>query len=667
MDKTDHRDLFFPEDGDIDLMEEEIASQTIDLRSLSLRDVSEPEPAEARNYDKTPLGKLLNSLPTPAMLLDRSGTILFANVACSRVSPARETLKGESFSCLFSRPGRAEKARTLFDRVLSERQPQMGHTHLGLDMNKVFGRIHFRSVRAWNERLILFVIEDLTAQKKQILLAQKNNELARLARNELELRVQERTAELVDANKRLRQEIDLRKRIEIQLRGSEHKYRAIFETAPVAIIEEDLSGAMADLQALAAGGVRDFRSYIRNHPELVLKAACTSRILDVNQATLKLYGASGKDDLIGTLDQTIVPDSLDILKEKILAMAEGNTLLETETVGTNLRGEQINLLVRAALPAETSSTKGAITTKLDITALKRAQEALARAEREWARTFDAVPDLIAIIDRDQHIIRVNKAMADRLGVSPEELVHQHCYETCHLERHGPGNCPHVQMMIDGHEHNAEIVSAKLGGTFMVSTTPLLDEDGNLMGSVHVARDITDRKRLEEKLKVLATRDSLTGLLNRGYFTEMLKSFFENAKRYSVPLSLCICDLDNFKQINDVYGHQAGDKVLSVFGEVLRHELRGGDVAARYGGDEFVMIFPHTNPSEAGECLGRILAHLDRMVFRNGADSYKVYCTAGVAEFRAQMTRGEELILEADKALYKGKALGGNRVVFSEPT
>jgi diguanylate cyclase (GGDEF)-like protein/PAS domain S-box-containing protein len=598
----------------------------------------------------------------PAMLLERTGTILFANEACSKISANRERLRGQPFSDLFSRSSRTEKALALFNKVLSERQSQVGHTHLGLDAYKIFGRIHFRSVRAWNERLILFVIEDLTAEKKQILLAQKHHEMATEARDKLELRVQERTAELTDANKKLRREIAHRKRTEIQLRASENKYRAIFETAPVAIIEEDLSRVKTDLQALRSEGVSDLKEYVQNHPELVLEAARTSRIVDVNDATLKLYGTSEKSDLIGTLDRMIVPDSLDILKKKILAIAEGNTSLETETVGRNLRGEQIHLLLRASLPHEISRTRRAIVTKLDITELKRAQEALSISKREWERTFDAVPDLITIMDREQRVIRVNKAMADRIGMSPGDLAGRLCYEIFHANGRAPVNCPHAQLMTDGGEHLAEIVEEKLGGTFMVSVTPLLDDHGDLVGSVHVARDITKAKRLEEELKLLATRDSLTGLLNRRYFMESFSSFFENSKRYSVPLSLCLCDLDNFKRVNDAYGHQAGDKVLAGFGEVLRNELRGGDIAGRYGGDEFIMLFPHTNSAEAAECLERIRSHLENIVFQMGTESYSVSCTAGVAEFHPRMGHPEELVSAADEALYQGKAKGRNCVV-----
>lgn len=665
MEKKESLDFVFTEDNDLDFEEDYVSSQTIDLGGLASKEVTESGSFDVRAYHETALGQLLNSLPMPALLLDRSGITLFANEASERIRPLNGVLKGEPFSDLFARPGRAAKALDLFHKVLVERHPQVGHTHIGAGERKIFGRIHLRSVRAWNERLILVVIEDLTAEKKQIILTKKHHELARQARDELEQRVRDRTAELLDTNRKLRREIAHRKRIEIQLRESENKYRTIFETAPVAIIEEDLSRLRADIQDLKTNGVKDFRRYINDHPEFVVNAAATTRILDMNEATLKLYGASDAADLVGPLDRIMVPDSLEILKEKIVALAEGTSPLETEAVDKTLQGDQINLLVRAALPTDVSHAKRSIIIKMDITELKQAQEGLARAKREWERTFDAVPDLVAIMDREQRIVRVNKAMASRLGAPARDLIGRRCFETFHASKHAPLLCPHKGLMADGREHLAEIVDDLLGGTFMVSVTPLLDDSGHVAGCVHVARDITERKRLEEELKLLATRDSLTGLLSRGHFMELLGLFFQNAKRYSFPLSLCLCDLDNFKEVNDMYGHQAGDRALEVFGEVLRHELRGSDLAGRYGGDEFVMIFPHTSASEACESLERIRAHVERIVLKSGTQSYSLTCTAGIAEFRPDMNTVEELVHNADKALYQGKSLGRNRVVLFE--
>jgi len=127
------------------------------------------------------------------------------------------------------------------------------------------------------------------------------------------------------------------------------------------------------------------------------------------------------------------------------------------------------------------------------------ERALTRAREEWEKTFNGVPDLIAIIGTDHRILRVNKAMADSIGVTPEQAAGLRCYEVVHASATIPGNCPHELLLKDGREHTAEIHEDRLGGDFLVTVSPLRDDDGKLIGSIHVARDITDRKQAEVEL------------------------------------------------------------------------------------------------------------------------------------------------------------------------
>jgi PAS domain S-box-containing protein len=130
----------------------------------------------------------------------------------------------------------------------------------------------------------------------------------------------------------------------------------------------------------------------------------------------------------------------------------------------------------------------------------KAEEAILRAKEEWERTFDAVPDLIAILDDQHRVLRANRAMAERLGVSLQEFIGKACYETVHGLDRPQVFCPHVGTLADDREHTAELHEERLGGDFLVSTTPLHDAQGQLIGTVHVARDITERKQAEEALK-----------------------------------------------------------------------------------------------------------------------------------------------------------------------
>jgi PAS domain S-box-containing protein len=138
---------------------------------------------------------------------------------------------------------------------------------------------------------------------------------------------------------------------------------------------------------------------------------------------------------------------------------------------------------------------------------KERQGGAARARDEWERTFEAVPDLIAILDGQHRIVRINKAMAQRLGIRAEEAVGRLCYECVHGADGPPALCPHVRLLADGGEHTVEIRDERLGGDFLVSVTPLRDDaGGKVVGAVHVARDITELKRVEEELR--RARDGL---------------------------------------------------------------------------------------------------------------------------------------------------------------
>ncbi len=131
---------------------------------------------------------------------------------------------------------------------------------------------------------------------------------------------------------------------------------------------------------------------------------------------------------------------------------------------------------------------------------KRTEEAIIRAKKEWEETFDAVPDLIAIIDNNYRILRANKAMAERLGVTVQETKGLTCYRCVHGTDGPPEFCPHAKLLKDGQEHTAEVREEQLGGWFLVTTSPIHDGNGLPIKSVHVARDITESKLAEQALR-----------------------------------------------------------------------------------------------------------------------------------------------------------------------
>lgn len=137
--------------------------------------------------------------------------------------------------------------------------------------------------------------------------------------------------------------------------------------------------------------------------------------------------------------------------------------------------------------------------RIDNLGRKKAEEAAVRAAKDWEHTFDAIPDPIAIIDTRYRIVRANRAMASRLGVTPEECAGLTCCRVIHGTSKPPSFCPHRQSLKDGLEHTAEVCEDLLGGYFIVSTSPLYDSEGKLTGSIHVARDINERKQEEHRI------------------------------------------------------------------------------------------------------------------------------------------------------------------------
>lgn len=156
-------------------------------------------------------------------------------------------------------------------------------------------------------------------------------------------------------------------------------------------------------------------------------------------------------------------------------------------------------------------------------------------------------------------------------------------------------------------------------------------------------------------------DPLTGLLNRQYFQKRTKIEIERAKRHNLPLSLIMIDLDLFKQINDNFGHQAGDHILRLSAQLIQESLREGDEVGRYGGEEFVVITPHDNEIQAQQCAERIRLQLDRQIVIN-EQTVKLSASLGVASLSRNASDYDQLIYKADEALYQAKAKGRNCIV-----
>lgn len=170
-----------------------------------------------------------------------------------------------------------------------------------------------------------------------------------------------------------------------------------------------------------------------------------------------------------------------------------------------------------------------------------------------------------------------------------------------------------------------------------------------------------------KVKELAMRDGLTGLYNRRVFDEILS--IEGELHKLMPLSLLLLDLDDFKMVNDTFGHAAGDQVLATFASILRESCRGADLVARYGGEEFAVVLPATPSTKAIEIAQRMRMRFSAMTFAFDGQHFNQTVSIGIAcTFDTAKMPISELVHRADKALYRAKREGKNRVcIYTEKT
>jgi diguanylate cyclase (GGDEF)-like protein len=173
----------------------------------------------------------------------------------------------------------------------------------------------------------------------------------------------------------------------------------------------------------------------------------------------------------------------------------------------------------------------------------------------------------------------------------------------------------------------------------------------------------ERIKLYEKMQELSIYDSLTKVYNRRYFTERYLAEFERAKKINIDLSLLMIDIDHFKKINDNYGHLVGDAVLREVAKLIRDNLREIDFVGRFGGEEFSVILPETDKAGAIMVAERISSRISREYIRVFDETLTATVSIGIAAFATNITDPKAFMEIADKALYKAKVMGRNRVCW----
>ncbi len=394
------------------------------------------------------------------------------------------------------------------------------------------------------------------------------------------------------------------------------------------------------------------------------------KILEANQAFQDLFGYDRSEILTKDITELVSDEYLPIVIENInrqqtepyeidIVRKGGSSLL------VEVRGRTIQHHGR---PARVVSIR-------DIHEQKKVETTL----RQLSRAVEQSAGTIVITNTNGIIEFVNPAFERITGYTREEVIGQNPRVLKSGLTSQETYASLWKTISSGNVWQGELINRKKNGDLYWENaiiSPVRDDTGKITHYLAIKDDITGRKSIEatlrernEELEALqvqlreqSIRDPLTGAYNRRFLAEILDKELARAERSRYPVSLLMLDIDHFKDVNDTYGHPAGDEALKTLVEVIENKVRHSDIICRYGGEEFVIILPQTAPTDAlrrAEYLRRILQE----AFSHFTDHGRpVTVSIGVAAAN-EGENSDQLIFRADRALYQAKEAGRNRVML----
>ena len=403
----------------------------------------------------------------------------------------------------------------------------------------------------------------------------------------------------------------------------------------------------------------------------------TLKIIKTNDALINLLGYEDSE-----LTSLTVEELFDI-KETALLLPDLKRIPDPNfSFGKKNLCRKNGALITAHLFSQVFDVDGK--SSLVLLMAKHIEDVLLISEARLRTLTENAPDLIAEIDRKGKVLFLNRVL---LGMKMEDVIgHDFCEWVAEKDQ------PLLRQKLETtfvtrKTQEYEVMGIGSFGEprwYMTRLSPVIVED-EVSCVVLIARDITERKKAEDDIlstkeavenmnvalqkafeheQIASRTDNLTGVYNRRYFFEFIEYEFSISKRYQLPLSVILFDVDNFKNINDTYGHLSGDEILIAVAKNVNEELRDSDVLARYGGDEFIILTPNNNAESIRSLVERIRGKLETSTINAYGQQIKVTISAGVADMQPDIDTPTKLVHRADQALYVAKQNGRNRVAYA---
>jgi diguanylate cyclase (GGDEF)-like protein/PAS domain S-box-containing protein len=379
-------------------------------------------------------------------------------------------------------------------------------------------------------------------------------------------------------------------------------------------------------------------------------------VVDIfNPAAEALFGYQ-QHDIRGKPLRWLIPD-LDLNHDNALPGGE------LEVYGRHRNGSSVPMSVRISQMQRDSHHYYTLLVA-DISARKAAERQLLEAESRYRNLVETAHDLVWSMDLHGNWVYLNGSVTDIYGLSADEMVGHHFSEYQAPESRERDAAAFGQVLAGKELFQYETIHLGAGGDrryISFNARPTLNEAGRVMHISGTARDITEQKRFEQELTYQAQHDKLTGLYNRNYFQSELERLITRIARSATECALLYLDLDQFKYVNDTVGHAAGDRLLKECTEMLRKNVREGDLLARFGGDEFTVLLYNIDHSHALPVAQNIRAMFEHYKFMDSGKTFNVTCSIGLTMIDSDTHSADEVLARADLACNISKSQGRNCV------
>ena len=456
--------------------------------------------------------------------------------------------------------------------------------------------------------------------------------------------------------------IFLVRKAEFSRHESEERFKAIFNNAEVSIWSEDFSAVVVELDRLRREGVEDLKQHLYADTKLAWDLAAMVKVNSVNNATLKLFGAKDQLEFLSKIDKTFGDNAIDVFIDEMCAIWDKQDTFLSEANFRTLKGQQINTLISFQIPLSTNNYRNVPVSIVNISEQKRLESKLKLSSRVFSGTHEG----IMITDASGVIVDVNPAFSDITGYTCDEVIDR----SPNILRSGKHSAEfYAKMWKDVAENDywqGEIWNRRKSGEVfaeLLTISSLKSADGRIVNYLGMFTDITHSKRQQENMRRMAHYDALTGLPNRALLLDRFTQAIAQSKRSGRLLAICFLDLDDFKPVNDTFGHDVGDKLLVEVSRRLVEMLRAEDTVSRLGGDEFSMLLGDlSSTAQCCEILDRVIKVISATYY---IDQHPINISAsiGVSLSPFDGVELDILLRQSDQAMYQAKQEGKNNYQF----